>query len=90
MGSLGDLQKLLKLKDTRITELEQQLRDKDDLVQELRSQLDKYQSILPKSPTVRNGPRKQRAQGISAEPQGRYGATGVSDIKEHEKYAKSP
>ena len=74
MGSLQELQKSLRQKDERIRELLAQLQERDDQIQELRSQLDKYQSILPTSPTAafgnpfQAGPRKQRGVGISAEP----------------------
>lgn len=68
MGSLAELQNMRRAMEDRIMDLENRLRQKDDLIQELSSKLDKYQSIvhIPKIPT---GPRKQRAQGISAEPQ---------------------
>ena len=63
------MQKTLRQKDDVINELRRQLKEKDDRITELTSQLDKYQSILPSSPIAsKNGPRKQRAQGISAEP----------------------
>ena len=69
MGSLQELQKTLRQKDVKIFELERLLTHKDEQIQELKSQLDKYQSILPTSPTVTIGrPRKQRGVGISAEP----------------------
>lgn len=67
MGSLVELQKTLRQKDDVISDLRRQLRERDDRITELSSQLDKYQSILPSSP-IANRPRKQRAQGISAEP----------------------
>ncbi|KAK3605428.1 hypothetical protein CHS0354_007510 [Potamilus streckersoni] len=67
MGSVSEMQSLLKHKDARIKELETLLQQKEDMIVEMRSQLDKYQSVLPRTLTV--GPRKQRAQGISAEPQ---------------------
>ncbi|KAK6170677.1 hypothetical protein SNE40_019010 [Patella caerulea] len=70
MGSLQELETLLRRKDEKIKELQKLLEEKECKIQELRSQLDKFQSVLPA--TVRpllNGPRKQRAQGISAEPQ---------------------
>lgn len=62
------MHRLLKLKDDRIKDLERVLQERDERIQELSSQLDKYQSIMPQSPTVLVRPRKQRAQGISAEP----------------------
>ena len=68
MGSLQELHRLLRQKEDRIKELERLLVEKDEKIQEISSQLDKYQSILPQSPTVLAKPRKQRAQGISAEP----------------------
>lgn len=69
MTTVQDLQILLNSKDEKIKELQRQLVEKDDQVQELRSQLDKYQSVFGLTYKRENGPRKQRAQGISAEPQ---------------------
>ena len=74
MGSTQDMQLLLAKKDARIRELEIEN-------MELKSKLDKYQSIFPSSPPpasgtpdpatrVPAGGRKvNRAVGISAEPQ---------------------
>ncbi|XP_077284453.1 cGMP-dependent protein kinase for [Arctopsyche grandis] len=70
-----DAEALLMMKDTRIKELETQLRQREAEIVELRSHLDKFQSVFPyhvnvaspKHKPVRT--RKQRAQGISAEPQ---------------------
>ncbi|KAJ8909367.1 hypothetical protein NQ315_005624 [Exocentrus adspersus] len=65
------------LREERIQELQRSLQQRDFEIQNLRSQLDKFQSVLvvcnPASPkgltnNVRLRPRKQRA-GISAEPQ---------------------
>lgn len=74
MGSLQDLQRLLKNKEETIRRLEHELSVRDDLIEQMKSQLDKYQSIIPKSlaHSFTNGhvPRKQRAQGISAAPSG--------------------
>ncbi|CAG9564782.1 unnamed protein product [Danaus chrysippus] len=55
----------------RIRELEALLKQRDQEMLELRSQLDKLQSVFPYQQYARGsrGPRKQRAQGISAEPQ---------------------
>jgi hypothetical protein len=89
MGTLGDLDKLIKQKDIRINDLERQLQEKEDLILELRSQLDKYQCILPRSPSLRNGPKTQRTQGISAEPQGLFGGRRGSELQENEKFAKT-
>lgn len=74
MDPVGDsqqeLQVLLQTKDLRIRDLEAQLRLREQEILELRSHLDKFQSVFPyhiKNNQLR--PRKKRAQGISAEPQ---------------------
>lgn len=55
----------------KIKELEAMLKQRDQEIMELRSQLDKLQSVFPYQQYARasRAPRKQRAQGISAEPQ---------------------
>ncbi|GBP50006.1 cGMP-dependent protein kinase 1 [Eumeta japonica] len=67
-AAAADVQPLL----DRIRELEALLKQRDQEMLELRSQLDKLQSVFPyqqyATGRVRS-PRKQRAQGISAEPQ---------------------
>ncbi|KAK0175395.1 hypothetical protein PV327_009146 [Microctonus hyperodae] len=71
MDTLRDLQELLRVKDEKIMELETLLCKRDIEIQDLRSHLDKFLSVLPfKSPLTptKPRPRKQRAQGISAEP----------------------
>lgn len=60
------IEKLLKVKDEQIRRLQQEVAEKDLEIEQLKSQLDKFQSVLPKA-LMR--PRKVRAQGISAEPQ---------------------
>jgi len=65
MDSKGDLQNIIKARDEEIAQLHQSLAEKDDEIEQLKSQLDKFQSVLPKA-LMR--PRKVRAQGISAEP----------------------
>uniref|UniRef100_A0A182QHA2 cGMP-dependent protein kinase N-terminal coiled-coil domain-containing protein n=1 Tax=Anopheles farauti TaxID=69004 RepID=A0A182QHA2_9DIPT len=84
LGLAPQVQELLKVvqaKDIRIRELEDLLRQKHDEVAELRSHLDKFQSVFRTSggatgvsPGGRKlgthgGVQRQRAQGISAEPQ---------------------
>ncbi|CAD6208163.1 GSCOCG00010419001-RA-CDS, partial [Cotesia congregata] len=69
--AMEKLQELLRTKDERISQLEATLTKKDNEIQDLRSHLDKFISIMsiksPLTPT-KSRPRKQRAQGISAEP----------------------
>jgi cGMP-dependent protein kinase len=68
MGSLTELQTIKRSLEDQIKLLEQKLAEKDDLIQELMSRLDKYQSIVHSTTTSPTAPRKQRATGISAEP----------------------
>lgn len=54
----------------RVRELEALLKQREQEMLELRSQLDKLQSVFPyQQYATRKPARKQRAQGISAEPQ---------------------
>ncbi|CAL1530842.1 unnamed protein product [Lymnaea stagnalis] len=70
MGSLQEMERLLRSKDEKIKDLQRLLEEKEDKIIQLRSKLDKFQSILPQTHSnFIGGPRKQRAQGISAEPQ---------------------
>lgn len=82
MGSVTELQTILEEKDRKIRELESLVESYRREISELRSHLDKFQSVIPYhlhvSPsqhltTINNNhqprARKQRAQGISAEPQ---------------------
>ncbi|XP_021700791.1 uncharacterized protein LOC5570428 [Aedes aegypti] len=76
-----EMLKVIQARDIRIRELEDCLRHKHDEVAELRSHLDKFQSVFRSSggaggvsPGGRKmgatgGVQRQRAQGISAEPQ---------------------
>lgn len=68
-----DLLEVIQLRNVRITELENVLRQKDVEVAELKSQLDKFQSVFPfsrgRKTGANHGVQRQRAQGISAEPQ---------------------
>ncbi|XP_046405262.1 cGMP-dependent protein kinase, isozyme 2 forms cD4/T1/T3A/T3B isoform X1 [Ischnura elegans] len=69
-----DLRILLAARELRVRELEEKLRAREQEILELRSHLDKFQSVFPYHGGGRLGgwvprPRKHRAQGISAEPQ---------------------
>lgn len=67
--------RIIREKDQIIKELQDNLRRKNDEVAELKSHLDKFQSVFPfssRSPARKTGTtngQRQRAQGISAEPQ---------------------
>lgn len=65
--------KMIKVRDVRISDLELQLRRKEEEMAELKSHLDKFQSVFPfsrgRKSKAPQGPQRQRAQGISAEPQ---------------------
>jgi len=78
MGTIQELQMVLIRKDEQIRDLKTMLQQKEEEIQQLQSHLDKYQSVFslwkPGQAVSRNSrtirePRKQRAQGISAEPQ---------------------
>lgn len=82
MGSITELRTLLEQRDRKIAELEDLVESYQRQIIELRSHLDKFQSVIPYHPyvsanqhlnTINNNhhprARKQRAQGISAEPQ---------------------
>jgi cGMP-dependent protein kinase len=88
MGSLQEMEKLLRSKDETIRDLRRQLEEKDERIQQLHSKLDKFQSVLPQTQTgILAGPRKVRAQGISAEPQA---MRTLSDMKQtFRRYSKS-
>lgn len=90
MASLQELQKLLRQKDDRIWEMQRLLDEKDAKIEQLKSQLHKYQSILPQTGApFSGGRRKQRAQGISAEPQSHLSYQELSK-QVFRKYSKSP
>ncbi|XP_064630245.1 cGMP-dependent protein kinase 1-like isoform X2 [Lineus longissimus] len=71
MGSLQEMQKVLRQKDDIIASLQKTIEKKDQELQDLRSALDKYQSVFNLSSSPATGPkfRTTRIQGISAEPQ---------------------
>lgn len=75
-----ELVKMILEREQKIKELEDNLKKKNEEVAELKSHLDKFQSVFPFSrngggggrktgATVPGGQQRQRAQGISAEPQ---------------------
>lgn len=73
-----DLIKVIQIKDGRIKTLEEQLLRKDEEIANLKSHLDKFQSVFPFSRSapgaiparkIGRNIQRQRAQGISAEPQ---------------------
>lgn len=69
------LLQVIKGKDLRIQELQRVLQSKENEIAELKSHLDKFQSVFPFSRSQSGGRatgqsfQRQRAQGISAEPQ---------------------
>lgn len=74
-----DLIKIIQIKDLKIKELIDRVQMKDDMIANLRSHLDKFQSVFPFrsgamgarkiNRTAGGQVQRQRAQGISAEPQ---------------------
>lgn len=73
-----DLIKIIQIKDLKIKELIDRVQMKDDMIANLRSHLDKFQSVFPfrsgamgarKINRTGGQVQRQRAQGISAEPQ---------------------
>ena len=94
MGSLTELQKVIRQKEDKILELEEILKSRDTEIEELRSKLDKFQSVMPhglwKASTViakQKGPRSKRGMGISAEPQALISVQEMVG-KEFKKYPK--
>lgn len=99
-GSLTDenqnkfqyLESMLKEKDDQIRSLTRTLEGKESVIVDLRSQLDKFQSVLQTgalAPQLSGaGSSRDKRLGISAEPQGK---ARVSDIRKQElvKYDKS-
>lgn len=69
---MQELQLTVSKQNEKIRHLESLLNDRDEEILQLKSQLDKFQSVFHygvSSPLTRAAvPRKQRAQGISAEP----------------------
>lgn len=72
MGSVEELKERVFKQDVDIQKMRAILAEKEDEIRQLKSLLDKYQSVFPvMTPNrySRSARRKQRAQGISAEPQ---------------------
>ncbi|KAH7981521.1 hypothetical protein HPB49_025139 [Dermacentor silvarum] len=71
MGTLEELRDAVLKQERIIHDLRQVITLRDEEILQLRSQLDKFQSVLiPYNARYsRSGRRKERAQGISAEPQ---------------------
>ncbi|GIX72795.1 hypothetical protein CDAR_72161 [Caerostris darwini] len=71
MGSIEELKLVVHQQEDTIQQMNSMLREKDEKIRELRSLLDKYQSVFPVVSPHRfssSARRKERAQGISAEP----------------------
>lgn len=68
MGSITELECEMEKRELQIKSLEAKLRLKDAEIMELKSQLDKFQSILSYAATPTTS-RARKRQGISAEPQ---------------------
>lgn len=72
MGSVEELKDMVRKQEDAINKMNALLIEKEEELRQLRSLLDKYQSVFPvMSPNrySRSARRKERAQGISAEPQ---------------------
>jgi len=93
MGSLRELQHALqekntemKMKDSRILALEQELKRRNEIIRRLESELDKYRSVLQPAVATRT---RNRGQGISAEPQSYKTATDASKpLQRHSKSSR--
>lgn len=75
LAELEKLKEVLQMREERIRELEIEKKLQNAEIAELRSQLDKFLSVLPFKSSLDGGklePRKHRAQGISAEPLGHH------------------
>ena len=81
---------MLTKKEDHIRQLEVLLQQRDEEIQQLRSHLDKFQSVFPFGQNMTGFPmrrsiqrerRKHRAQGISAEPQDLHTLQDLSQQK---------
>lgn len=72
MGSVEELKDMVLRQEDAINKMNALLIEKEEEIRQLKSLLDKYQSVFPvvtPSRYSRSARRKERAQGISAEPQ---------------------
>ena len=92
MGTLGDLQKQLRLKDDKIAKLQKQVQDRDAQIQELRSELDKHISIMKQqgrtSIVQRTTPRR-RAVGVTGDHLSVKEVKDMTAPKKHQKSQRS-
>lgn len=76
----------LKMKDSRLLALEQELKRRNEIIRRLESELDKYRSVLQPAVATRT---RNRGQGISAEPQSYKAVTDAAKpLKRHSKSSK--
>lgn len=76
----------MKMKDSRILALEQELKRRNEIIRRLESELDKYRSVLQPAVATRT---RNRGQGISAEPQGYKNLADASKpLQRHSKSTK--
>ena len=71
MESMAELQEIRRCLEVQVCDLEKCVAEKDELIENLTSRLDQYQSVVGlhiASAAGVGGPRKHRAHGISAEP----------------------
>lgn len=72
MGSVEELKDMVLKQEEAINKMNALLIEKEEEIRQLKSLLDKYQSVFPVMSSYRysrSARRKVRAQGISAEPQ---------------------
>lgn len=68
MGSIAELANEVEKRDLQIRSLEAKLKLREAEIMELKSQLDKFQSVFPYA-AAPSSSRARKRQGISAEPQ---------------------
>lgn len=67
-GNAASMMSIIASQEQTINELRSMLAQKEDLICQLKSQLDKFKSVLSVQPATLAQPRKTRLIGISAEP----------------------